>query len=370
VIFRARRVLGRTGFVIAAFVITRALAVGATHAGAALMTPEKAAQWKWIPDRSNLFPGAPPSALLAPLVRWDANFYISLARDGYPPRHPGPNHHLVFFPLYPLLLRAMRIDVFWAAFLLSNACALAAALLIARLAALRKPADGLRAAVLFLASPGAHFFTYPYSEALFAAALAAALAALRSEKFLIAGVAGAVASATRSPGVAAAVALFAHAATAVRASVRLRALLGAALALGGIGAFIWWCQVAQGDALAFVHLQAFHKRKLSLLGPIRAFLAFDCDPDYYLVSIAALYVAARMIRRTPPWLWVSAAFLVLLPMATGTLQAMIRYQSANVPLVCGVPAIVRGRRFWIVTAACFALMLFEAFLYGKGIGHY
>ncbi len=119
-----------------------------------------------------------------------------------------------------------------------------------------------------------------------------------------------------------------------------------------------------------MHLQAFHNRKLSLLGPVRAFLAFDSDPDYYLISIAALYVAARMIRRTPPWLWGSAAFLVLLPMGTGTLQAMIRYQSANVPLVCGVPAILRGRTFWIVTAAGFALMLFEAFLYGKGIGHY
>ncbi len=368
-LFRARRVLGRTGFVCAVFLITRALAIGATHAGAALMTPEKVAQWKWTPDW-NLTPGKPPNAFFAPLVRWDANFYVSLTRDGYPPQHDSPNHHLVFFPLYPLLLRAMSIDVFCAAFLLSNACTLAAALLIVRLGALRKPADGLRAAVFFLASPGAHFFTYPYSEALFAAALAAALLALRSEKFLAAGLAGAAASATRSPGVAAAVALFAQAATSVRTSVRVRAILAGLLALGGIGAFMVWCHVAQGDALAFVHLQAFHKRKLSLLGPLRAFLAFDCDPDYYLISIVSLYAAARMIRRTPAWLWASAAFLVLLPMSTGTLQAMIRYQSANVPLVCGVPGLARGRWFWRLTLACLVLMLFEAFLYGKGIGHY
>jgi hypothetical protein len=347
--------------VVAAFILTRALAIGATHLGAALMTPAKAAQWQWIPDRDNLFPGPPPHPFLAPLVRWDANFYLSLARDGYPPRHPGPNHHLAFFPLYPLLLRALHFDVFWAAFFLSNASALIAALCIARLA-------GLQAAVLFLCSPGAHFFTYPYSEALFAAALAGCLLLLRSERYLFAGLAGAVASATRSPGVAAALALATQAATV--ASARLRAAAGALVALGGIGAFMWWCHVAQGDALAFVHLQAFHKRHLSLLGPVRAFLAFDCDPDYYLVSIAALYVAARLVRRTPAWQWVTAAFLVLLPMSTGTLQAMIRYQAANVPLICGVPLLAQGRRFSVVAGACCALMCFEAFLYGKGIGHF
>lgn len=363
-IVRARRLLGRTGFVAAAFVLTRILAVASTHAGAALMTPAKVAQWKWIPDRDNLFPGPPPPALLAPLVRWDANFYISLTRDGYPPFHPGPNHHLAFFPLYPLLVRALPFNAFWAAFLLSNACTLIAALGLARL--LPRPADGLRAAVLFLASPGAHFFTYPYSEALFAAALAGCLLLLKSERYLLAGLAGAAASATRSPGVAAAVALGAQA-IATRSA---RAALGGAVALCGIGAFMVWCHLAQGDALAFVHLQAFHGRHLSLLGPLKAFFAFDCDPDYYLLSIAALYLAARLVRRAPVWQWTTAAFLVLLPMSTGTLQAMIRYQAANVPLIAGIPLLYRGKAFWRLAATSCAWMCFEAFLYGKGIGHY
>lgn len=337
------------------FVLTRVVAVGATHLGAAFMTPAKRAQWQWIPGRDNLFPGPPPSPFLAPLVRWDANFYVSLTRDGYPPRHPGPNHHLVFFPLYPLLLRALHVDVFWAAFIVSNFCCLIAALCILRLA-------GFEAAALFLCAPGSHFFSYPYSEALFAAALAATLLFLQSRQFLAAGLAGAVASATRSPGVAAAVALF--------ASRTARGFLAGILALGGVAAYMWWCHAAQGDALAFMHLQAYHGRRLSLLGPFKAFFAFDTDPDYYVVTIAALYVAVRMVRRTPAWQWITAWFLVLLPLATGTLAAMIRYQSANVPLICGVPLLIEGRRLRIGTAACLALMAFEAFLYGKGIGHF
>jgi hypothetical protein len=379
-LLRLRRALGRRGaaaaLVVAAFLATRLLAIAATHLGARFMTPQKQAQWAWIPGRSDLHFLPPPPAFLAPLQRWDANFYVALAAGGYPPPQAGgaPNHHLAFFPLYPLAVRAAAHatfgNFFWAAFAVSNLSALLAALLVLRLGAIRRRGDGVRAAALFLASPGAHFFTYPYSEALFCLALALALWALLSQWFSLAALAGAAASATRSAGVAAAVALCAHAVTGLRGSARLRCLLAAGLSLAGIGAVMAWSASAQGDALAFVHIQGYHKRHLSLLGPIQAIFAFDCDPDYYLVTFAALWAAARMVRRAPPWASASAAFLLLLPMATGTLQAMIRYQAANVPLLCSAPLVIRRRWFWPMVWACAALMALEAFLFGKGIGHY
>jgi hypothetical protein len=149
----------------------------------------------------------------------------------------------------------------------------------------------------------------------------------------------------------------------------VRNWVAAAAALSGMIAFMAWCRERYGDALAFVHIQGHHRRELSLLGPVKAFLAFDQDPDYYLVAIACLFVAVKMIRRTPAWTWITAWFLLLLPIATGTLQALIRYQAVNLPLLCGVPTLVPGRGFRWVLAACLALMVFEAFLYGKGIGH-
>src|SRR5262249_38135052 len=148
---------------------------------------------------------------------------------------------------------------------------------------------------------------------------------------------------------------------------RARALLAAALSLSGLAAFMAWCWRVQGDAFAFVHMQALHNRHLTLLGPLRAFAAFDTDPDYYLVTIASLAAVVWMVRRTPAWAWVTAAFLTWLPLATGTLNAMIRYQAANVPLLCGVPGMARGRRFRWLVAGCVVLMAFEAFLFGKGI---
>lgn len=364
---RAYRRLGGPGTVLLAFVLTRLLALGATHAGARFMTPERRADWEWTPGTDLRVLPKPP-ALLAPLIRWDAPYYLALAKEGYPTPDPDePVYSAGFFPLYPLAVRVVAgvaRSYFWAAFLVSNGCALAAALFLLRVGSLSRRADGVRVALLFLASPGAHFLSYPYSEAFFAAALAAALWGLRRGWLPAAALGGAAASATRSPGVAAALAAVAH------APARLRNWIAGAASLGGLAAFMAFCQQRYGDALAFIHIQSYHRRHLSLLGPVKAFLAFDADPDYYLIAVLALYVAVRMTRRTPAWIWLTAWFLLLLPLATGTMQALIRYQATNLPLLCGVPSLCRGRRFWQVLAGSAALMGFEAFLYGKGIGHF
>jgi hypothetical protein len=51
------------------------------------------------------------------------------------------------------------------------------------------------------------------------------------------------------------------------------------------------------------------------------------------------------------------------------MQAMVRYQSNNVPLICGAAAVLRGRWFWLATALSLALMCVEALLYGQGHAH-
>ena len=366
-LLQLRRRLGARGtaalLVGAAFLLTRALAIGATHAGAATMSEERrqgfsAASWRL---RTQAAP-----ALLEPLQRWDADYYTTLATKGYPAKEPGrPVYHLGFFPLYPLAIRATAAvigNVFWAAFAVSHLAALLAALLLVELGAIRRRADGVRAAILFLAAPGANFLSYPYSEPLFAFALAAGLLLARSGHLAAAAMAGAAASGTRPAGLAVSLAL---------ASVpRLPHLLAAAVATGGTAAFAVWCSRQYGDALAFVHVQAEHRRALSILGPVRALFGFDADPDYYLVTLACIAVAVLMVRRTPAWAWLSAWFLLLLPLATGTIKAMIRYQSANLPLLCGVPAVLRGRWFWRAVLCSLALMCLEAALYGRGHAHY
>ena len=151
------------------------------------------------------------------------------------------------------------------------------------------------------------------------------------------------------------------------AAIRIVAALAT---LSGVAAFALFCHFRFHDALAFAHIQNFYGRPITLLGPFLALVRFTVDPDYFLITFAAIAVSVLMIKRTPLWTTISSWFLVLLPMSTGTLRAMIRYQTANVPLLVGAARILRGRVFVIVLWGCLALMAFEAFLFGRGIGHY
>jgi hypothetical protein len=314
--------------------------------------------------------------MLEPIVRWDANYYVALARVGYPPsRGAVPVYHVAFFPLYPLLVRALTHyvgDSFWAAFLISNVSCLLAAVVTLRLGAVdSRPLDGLRASLLLLASPGAHFLAYPYPEALFALFISLALVAIAKNRPLLAIVPGALAGATRSAGVVVAFALLVLA-WQRRKDVRAAGVtvFSAAASLGGIAAFAVFCQIHFQDALAFVHIQEQFGRSITLTGPFLALVRFTVDPDYFVVTITEIVLCLWMVRRAPKWMTLSAWFLLLLPMSTGTLKAMIRYQATNVPLFTGAARILRGRSFYVLLYVCLSLMAFEAFLFGKGIGHY
>lgn len=334
------------------------------------MTNARRADWEWTPGRGGLFSGSPPGRLLAPLVRWDANYYVLLAREGYPQNEPGVvRYPLAFFPLYPLLTRALSNvlgDTFLAAFLLSNAAALLGALVSYFLgAALARPRDGLRLGCMLLAAPGSHFLSYAYPEALFVVLLATALLCIARDQPGLAAACGALASATRSAGVVVALALAVRAITGNTG--RARWLCAAACSLLGLAAFALFCHHRYGDALAFAHVQASYDRALTLAGPVRALLRFNVDPDYYLATFLALAICLAMLRaRERAWLTASAIFLLWLPMATGTLKAMIRYQSASLPLLWGA----RSRLVRLVPWLSLSWMAFEAFLFGQGIGHY
>lgn len=384
-VFALRRKLGRVGFVFAlvaaAFLVTRGLGFAALHAGAAKTLPRFAGGWER--HDSDLLQGASPSKLVEPTVRWDALFYIAIAREGYPPPRVETVYHVNFFPLYPLIVRGVDslIDnTFTAALLVSNLCAFAGALLVG---CWRRPGqramDGPRAAVLLLAFPGSHFLSLPYTEGLFLLLVVSSLVALDRDRPLVSGLLAGLAGATRSAGVALAAGLgWAVLERLRKLSMRpgrgqpwrllpwLAALL---ISFSGIGAWSYYCHRRYGDALYWMHSQASFGRKLSAFGVIRGLFAFNVDPDYYLVTIACLVLLVLALRRRLDAVNVAGAVLVLLPMATGTLKAMIRYQTVNAPLLQEAPRHLRRWRFPAVVVASTFLMMVEAWLYGRGYGH-
>ncbi len=107
-------------------------------------------------------------AMVRRLVPWDAGLYLKISQTGYEPNSPL----CAFYPLWPAL-NSFHWFV-WpeqqalASFLLANALSLMMIRLL-YLVALRKlePGCARKTLILFLAFPGALFFSFPYTESLF-----------------------------------------------------------------------------------------------------------------------------------------------------------------------------------------------------------
>lgn len=140
--------------------------------------------------------------LLAPAARWDAVWYLSIAKDGY--GDSADKAKAAFYPLYPLLAKVVGFVVgstLAAALLVSLVCFFAALLLLQRLAELDLGPQDARTAVLLVAFfPSAFFFSGIYSESLFLLLSVGALLAARTGNWKWAGIAGALAALTRNSG--------------------------------------------------------------------------------------------------------------------------------------------------------------------------
>ena len=78
-----------------------------------------------------------------------------------------------------------------------------------------------------------------------------------------------------------------------------------------------------------------------------------------------------MMRKRFPLRDTAAAwFLLFLPMMTGTLKAMIRYQATNITIFVAAGRLATRRLFQPILFASLALMCFEMFLFSRGHAHY
>ncbi len=135
--------------------------------------------------------------------QWDAPHYLDLARDGYVAEGVEARW-IVFYPLYPWLVRAAAVvlrDELLGAFFVSAVASVAAVLLLYRLALLDEPEPTARAAVFFLLTfPTAYFLHVGYTESLFLALVVGAFLGARGRRWRLAGLLGGLAGMTRVNG--------------------------------------------------------------------------------------------------------------------------------------------------------------------------
>lgn len=187
-------------------------------------------------------------------VRWDGWWYVNIAARGYTYR-PGKISSVAFFPVYPLLVRALAslvpIGPALAAIAITVTCGGLALQLFHRWCAARCTPAAARAGVVTLALyPFAWFlFGAAYSDALFLCLALGAFLALEADRPWLVALLGAIATATRPTGITLVIGL---AVLAWGRWSRRRVLAVALSSLTGLATWCAWLWLRFGDPLVFI----------------------------------------------------------------------------------------------------------------------
>ncbi len=348
-------------FVLSVFSLSRLLVFGAMVLSP-LVVPPVQRSGAWNLDDPILRP------------RFDAGWYLTIAKDGYSyDGDPGRQQNIVFFPLYPLTCRLCHVitgvSVPLCGALLSNGAFLVALATLYVLVAGEVGSGTARLTLVLLAFfPGSLFFSTMYTESFYLLFSAQAFLAFQKERFILGGCWAGLASATRLPGILLLIPLLSRALPRLKdRPVRGRLALAAMLASSGLAGFMIYQAIAFGDPLAYLRVQQAWGRSVGpLFGGVIDDLASNSHPFQFkplndigaaftLVFIALTYVLFRHL----PWSYGAYTLLiVVMQLATGGTHSMTRYLSVLFPGFVALAVIAHKWKWipWLVIPA-FALKL-------------
>jgi hypothetical protein len=230
------------------------------------------------------------SILKAEATTADANWYVGIAANGYERRafENTTHHNWAFFPLYPLLLRAaswLTGEFTLTGMFISHLFFFFALLVLHKTAlAFGLDADAASRTIFYLAIfPVSYFFSLPVTESLFLLLTTASFYFAKRERWWLAGLCGALASATRLTGILLLPAL----AVLYWQTYRhfwppRKRLFAICLVPAGLLGFMIYLQTITGNALAFkgalaawgrttgfflLPLLGYMRRPLDIVGP-------------------------------------------------------------------------------------------------------
>ncbi len=304
-------------------------------------------------------------------VRYDAGWYFSIVQNGYSFASHGASN-VAFFPLYPMIVWAANQTlqpIFGASALLIAALAVSylsfagAAVLLYKLTLNRFGRQTAIFTVVLLSTfPFGVFFGAPYTESLYLLLALTAFYAMEQRMWWLAGVAALLAGAVRPPGFLVGVCvILAYALDWYTTRHRLRLdILSLALTPLGVFAYLLYCQLRFGDALAFAHAasRGWNRGPMNfggvrilanlLLHPTIWFVTSDTDTIIWtlygfvivgcLVSVVFIY---RKIGAVYAFFALASVFIPLL--TTNTPISLGRYASVAFPCYMILAYYLRGR---------------------------
>ncbi|MFF0010392.1 hypothetical protein [Streptomyces sp. NPDC005374] len=303
-------------------------------------------------------------------AQWDAEYYLGIADHGYARELGGMDggNNLVFFPLHPVLVKAVAA-VTPGSRASTALCLAVAASLVAAWGVfavgdrLHGPRVGMLLTVLWAALPVGLVQWMGYTESLFTALAAWALYALLADRPLTAACLAVLAGLTRPTGIAVAAAVTV---TCLLTPRRPRALVAAVLAPLGWCAYVGWVGLRLGRWDGYLAVQRTWRNELDggaeTLRQFRSLLVYDSTPELFLVLVTVTLLASAALfalsvrDRQPLALLVFTAVTLLIVLGSGGVyfpraRYLLPAFPLLLPLAVRLPRIPRRHRTLLVTAA-------------------
>jgi 4-amino-4-deoxy-L-arabinose transferase-like glycosyltransferase len=313
--------------------------------------------------------------------RWDAPHYVYIAENGYTAVGEG-RYFIVFFPLYPLLIRLVATvlgNYEVSALLLSNFASIFACFYLYKLVRIDySESTALKSVFYFSIFPTAYFLIAGYTESLFLLLAIGSFYYARKAKWLNAGVLGMLAAATRLTGLALLPALlyeYFSPRSKNAGSRRIRDIFFIALVSLGFVSYLIVNYVVFGDAFAFLAVQHEHWYKHlappweGLLGAIGSI--FWRDPaGKVLIGVAEVVfglvgffcIAYACVIKLRPSYTVYMFLTWLAVTSTSYWLSTPRYMLSMFPLFIMVALIADKREEWFYVLTTAFLLFFSFFL--------
>jgi hypothetical protein len=301
----------------------------------------------------------------------DAAWYADIARNGYEvrPFDASAEHNWAFFPLFPLLLRAL--GKLTGEYGLTGSI-LSSTLFFFALVQLHKlvlelgygPDAADRAAFYLAAFPTSYFFSLPFTESLFLLLSVGCFLAATRDSWWLAGLFGALAASTRLIGVCLfPVLLLLYWQRYRSLNLNVLALL---LIPAGIVPYMIFLHRITGNGLAFLDIQVAWGHTFGFfLKPLWEYVKSPLEINWrwdfrflnFLAALLAFGCAVVLFKRRQWALGVYTLLCVLIPLSAMRLQSLIRYIMVAFPIF--IVLAVAGRSLLIDqiirTAFLFAL---------------
>ena len=330
-------------------------------------------------------------------LRTDSPSYLGIAENWYVTEGDA-RFHIVFFPLYPILIRIFSLftggSAFGGAMLVTTLCAIGSAIAAYELFALdtdRRTA--LFAATLLCLFPGSIFLLAPMTESLFLLTSLLCMYMCRKKKYLLSGLFGCLAALTRSVGILLILPVFMEAAydyfkgTSIRKRDLVSRLAGCCMIALGTALYLIINKAVTGSFFTFMSYQ--HDHWSQSLGPFFGTAAYQLQ---YFLSSLHTGEAAMGLTLFLPNLICCLLGLIILALSAGKLRPSYaaygllyyavtvgctwllsgpRYLAVCFPIAAGLCALVKGRLpRWILALLSLVMMLMYMWAYVLGYSVY